>query len=190
MGWVTQVGPDRVRFRVSEGMQTFCVIAVVICGLTTFLTGLLHPDELHDVVGAGAVSWVFLIAIILMRGGWIEVGSDGIRARNILLSYEWGWDDVLRIDAAMNVEVVERDGTRRVLWAVQRAQAALYTGRRSRVDDVVDHLERCRVFYQGHRSGEQLTARRGVVRLRAWEIVVTAALVPGLTIAGLVLGGS
>ncbi|MFI2702975.1 PH domain-containing protein [Cellulosimicrobium composti] len=172
----------------SAATRAIGTIAVAIYGLIAFLTGLVDGDDVLAVVQVGVVACLMAFAVMLLAGGSIEAGPDGIRARNILFAEEWGWDDVLRIDSEMNVVVVGRDGTRRSLWAVQRAKAALMTGRRSRVDDVAEHLERCRVFYSAHGSGDQLPRRRGLVWLRAWEVAVAAVLVPALTTAGLLLG--
>ena len=74
----------------------------------------------------------------------IVAGPDRLFIQNIVRSYVVKWAEVQGFRAESNVVVVLRDGREIRCWAVQKANAARMTGRRSIVDRVAEDLENLR----------------------------------------------
>lgn len=70
----------------------------------------------------------------------VEASSAGIVVVNPLRTHELAWADVDRISSERFLALHRRDGTTLHCWAVQAANAARLSGRRSRADEVAERL--------------------------------------------------
>jgi hypothetical protein len=181
-------GPLAARWFVPTGLTVVGILATALFSLITFAVAVWRPELLGAGLGI-ALAWH--VSYLLMSGGYVRADDRGVEARNIFLRHRFGWTQVVRFEASMNVVVLAHDGSRTTLWAVQRAQFAAMTGARSRVDDAVAELERHRIArLRTVVSGEQpdtAPPSRGIVRLTAPEWVQLATVMPGAAAAGLLV---
>jgi|GEM_PF-6360884 len=142
-------------------------------------------------VGAGegsewdfyAVSAILMTAAALLAAARITVHSRGILARNILTVRWYPWESIDKFEATMRVTVVDATGNRTNCWAIQRTNAAAALKRPSRVDRVVEELEK-------HRLSEGVPLERDtrpttlLVRPTIWDVCQVFVLLPVAAFAG------
>lgn len=130
-----------------------------------------------------AVTWVFFAFAILNCGGVIELSSNGVRSRNIFTDRWYEWESIDRFEATDRVEIIQANGARSRCWAVQRANISSMLNRASRVDVVVDELNRTRQAIGGvANTAAESTLRR--VHLTIWEWFQLVLMVPALATLG------
>lgn len=126
--------------------------------------------------------WAILCSFVLIGGGRIDVTRDGVRSRNVITERRYPWPSIETFEARMCVCVADSGGVLTPLWAVQRAKIAAMTGRRSRVDRVVEDLEAFRrQMAVAPDPGVRPTTR--VVRLTRWEWAQIVGVYPAVVAA-------
>ncbi|MFD4991372.1 hypothetical protein ACFWH7_08925 [Cellulosimicrobium cellulans] len=179
------------RWLLSPGTRVIATIATVFLALFTFAAGYWRSYDLALVVPWCVIGFATHMLYVLMARGYVQADEYGVDARNILLCYRFTWAQIAWFDPQMNVVVVTHDGSRTTLWAVQRARIAAATGRRSRVDAVVEELERRRVHrfraLAAQEAPDPSPPRPRLVRLAPGEIVQLLTVMPGSVLVGVLL---
>jgi hypothetical protein len=119
----------------------------------------------------------------------VETGEAGILVLNPFRTIRLRWDEIDRISAGMKLMISTRDGGIVEAWAVQAANIARMTGRRSYADRVADELNQQLAESRGDRSPVvgnpsygSSASDRGKVRRAALQTGVTGLLVIGFVV--------
>jgi len=171
--------------------KTYPVIGwAVVVLLGCVIVGLAAYGQIASAVAAMLVSaplmWLAYRAYIRTA---VEAGQAGIRVLNPFRTIRLRWDEIDRIGAEMKLTISTRDGGTVEAWAVQAANIARMTGRRSFADQVADDLNQQLAESRGDRSpvvGDpsygSSASDRSKVRRSAIQTGLTGLLVVGFLV--------
>ncbi|MFN8016660.1 MAG: PH domain-containing protein [Acidimicrobiales bacterium] len=119
-------------------LGTLGIVAVACFGIGWALLAA-DPAAVPILAGTAAIAWVTYRSYVRTR---VVSSASGVTVHNPFSTVTLRWDEIDHFEARHMLVVVHRTGERTVAWAVQAANAARMTGRRSFADDVASDLNR------------------------------------------------
>jgi hypothetical protein len=134
--WIARVDEVVYKNATYRWLGWVSILVVVVFGLA-FAAAIASPWSVVPILVALPAIWIVYRSYVSAA---VRANAGGIVIVNPTKTVRLGWDEISRIEALFKLRVTATDGRVVDAWAVQAANVARMTGRRSYADDVAEAL--------------------------------------------------